>query len=197
MNLTEKSLEVREVFKKLEVETSRFTRESKLFCFTGCGKCCMNPNISASVLEFLPLAYDLYQEGKADEALELIESTGEEGYCILFKKTSAGLDTGHCTDYKNRGLICRLFGNSVRKDKHGGRQLITCKKIKEGQEENFSEVSQKINGELQAPSAQHYYSQLYDIDEKLSEEQYPINIAIKKALEKVLMYSFYFENQEK
>lgn len=196
MNLLDKSLAVKEVFEELDQEITDYVGNSGLSCFAGCGRCCMNPKISATVLEFLPLAFDIYRDGHAEEVMNTLETTTAEENCLIFKKTAIASDSGHCGDYINRGLICRLFGMSARKDKYGHKQMITCKKIKEGKSDLYIDTTKKINEGMKIPQANEFYAKLSNIDYKLTEEEFPINIAITKALENVMMYSFYLENQE-
>jgi uncharacterized protein len=195
MNLQEKSREVRNVFDELDLEIKAFLEASKLTCITGCGFCCSNPKVSASVLEFLPLAFDLYEKGKAEKTLEILEDANEDKYCIIYKSTSADAEMGFCSDYQNRGLICRLFSSSSRKNKEGKKELITCKKIKENKKELFEKASKEINEQMPIPSSSSTYSKLYNIDFQLTSEQMPINKAIKKAIEAVLSFKYYQENE--
>jgi uncharacterized protein len=195
MNLQEKSREVRIVFDELDLEIKAFLEASKLTCITGCGFCCSNPKVSASVLEFLPLAFDLYEKGKAEKTLEILEDANEDKYCIIYKSTSADAEMGFCSDYQNRGLICRLFSSSSRKNKEGKKELITCKKIKENKKELFEKASKEINEQMPIPSSSSTYSKLYNIDFQLTSEQMPINKAIKKAIEAVLSFKYYQENE--
>lgn len=196
MNLQEKSLEVRKVFDELEVDIKAFLETSKLTCLTGCGSCCSNPKVSASVLEFLPLAFDLYEKGKAEKALELLEGSSEEKHCIVYMSSSPDSEMGFCTDYKNRGLICRLFSSSSRNNKEGKKEIITCKKIKENKKDLYEKASIEIKGSMPIPSSSDTYSKLYNIDFHLTSEQMPINKAIKKAIEAVLTFKYYQENAE-
>lgn len=196
MNLQEKSQEVRRVFDELDVEIKAFLEASKLTCIPGCGFCCANPKVNASVLEFLPLAFDLYDKGKAEKALKMLESKDEQSLCILYKSMSLDNAMGFCSDYSNRGLICRLFSSSSRKNKEGKKEIITCKKLKEGKKSEFEAASKSINEDLPIPSSTGIYNQLYNIDFQLTSQQFPINQAIKKAIEVVLTYKFYTENQE-
>lgn len=192
MDLFEKSLKVREVFEELQYETDRFISESKVTCIKGCGLCCTNPQVSASVLEFLPLAFDLYDRGKCDEVLATLASL-EESYCIILKKLSVDADAGQCTDYKNRGLICRLFASSARRNKTGDNELLVCKKIKESQKEEYEAASLAINQEMDVPLSSDFYSRLYNIDFDLAQDQLPINRAIGKAIEEVLRHFYYLQ----
>jgi uncharacterized protein len=196
MNLQEKSLEVRKVFEELDSEIKVFIESSGLGCLAGCGFCCSNPKVSASVLEFLPLAFDLYAKGKAEKALEILESKTEEDFCIVYKATSVDASMGYCSDYENRGMICRLFGSSVRKNKESKHEIITCKKIKEAKPEEFKATSIAINNGVKAPLSSDAYSRLYNIDFQLTSEQMPINKAIQKALESVLRFRYYESSEE-
>src|SRR5690606_36702268 len=124
MDLFEKSLLVRGVFDELQVETDSFTCQSKVTCISGCGLCCSNPKVSASVLEFLPLAFDLYFKGLAAEYLEILSSTTDDSYCIILKKLNISSDAGHCSVCKNRVLICGLFAGSARRMISGEKELL-------------------------------------------------------------------------
>lgn len=195
MNLQDKALEVRQVFDELGEEIKSYLEESKLTCFSGCGFCCSNPKVNASVMEFLPLAFKLSNEGKAESFLEKLE-TAENDYCVLYKKTSEDGQAGFCSDYQNRGLICRLFGTSSRKNKYNENELLVCNKIKIGKQKHFQKVSEEINKGMSVPSGVNNYSKLTNIDFDLTSAQFTINIAIKKALEEVLRFEFYQDNQE-
>lgn len=193
MDLLEKSLKVKEVFAELNVEIQGYISQSQLSCFAGCGRCCANPNVSASVLEFLPLAFDLYQSNKAEETLSLLSEGTEERYCVLLNKISQDGDAGSCTSYHNRGLICRLFASSARRNKNGEKELLVCKKIKEGKKELYQATSEAIKKEMGVPVGTDYYTRLYQIDVHLTPEYFPINLAIKKAIESVMRYYYYLE----
>ncbi len=196
MNLREKSQEVRTLFTELDLEIKAFLDASQLGCIPGCGKCCANPKVSASVLEFLPLAFDLYDKGKAEEALILLEKTSEEEFCIVYKSFSLDGSSGFCSDYQNRGLICRLFGSASRINRNGKKEIITCKNIKTIKEVQYQDAAIAVNEVMAIPSNADTYRKLNNIDTRLAEDQKPINLAIKEALERVLTYMFYTENQE-
>lgn len=196
MNLEEKSQEVRKVFEELDLEIKSFLDASKLTCIPGCGFCCSNPKVSASVLEFLPLAFDLYAKGKAEKALEILEKTTETDPCIIYKSLSEDGHSGFCSDYNNRGMICRLFGSSARKNKEGHKEIITCKKIKTEKKDLYEASVVAVKSEMPIPSSTDSYRKINNIDFRLTEQQLPINKAIKEALESVISFKFYTENQE-
>jgi len=196
MNLQEKSLAVKEVFDELDQDVTRYVGESNLTCFAGCGRCCMNPKVAATVLEFIPLAFDIYANGDAEKVMDRLEKTSDTETCMVFLKTSHDSESGVCKTYKYRGLICRLFGVSARKNKYGQKEMIICKKLKDGKPEIYAATAKNINESLRIPMANDYYSKLSAIDFKLTEDTFPINEAIRKALETVMMYNYYYENQE-
>lgn len=193
MTLAEKVKSVEEVFQALSSEVATFQDWSGLKCTPGCGKCCIKPDIDATILEFLPFAFHLYKENKA---LEFYERIKENPSSIC-----AGLDPvrtgGMCSIYAHRGLICRLFGFSARINKHGKAEMLTCNVIKTEQATPYQQAVVVIGvGDKSIPIMAKYYMQLMAIDRELSHTAYPINIAIKKAIEEVLHYYAYREGEE-
>jgi Fe-S-cluster containining protein len=190
MNLIEKSQAVRNLFEELDETSKQFHAESGMACISGCGFCCANPEVPASPLEFLPLAFDLYDKGIAEEIANQLSLQDQLGNCIVYRSQKEDSTKGYCGNYSNRGLICRLFGASARKTKYGQKDLITCKILKTEKKEAYERTVARINADLEIPLATAYYTQLADVDESLA-RQYPINQAILMALELVLRYKFY------
>ena len=196
MNLSEKAKAVEEIFQELEQESRQFHEQAGMGCLSGCGFCCANPEVPASPLEFLPLAFDLYEKGIADDLANKLANQESPGICVVYRSNSADDTKGFCGNYAKRGLICRLFGASARKNnKTGLKELITCKILKTEKEAAFQSVTERINSDMQIPLAPAYYTRIKDIDEALT-NQYPVNQAILMALELVLRYKFYQEEQE-
>ena len=188
MSLSQKVQEIEEVFAILDQEMSKFQGWSGLTCKTGCGKCCNKADIEATVLEFLPFAHYLFLLNESGEWLERL-SARESKLCLFFEPTRAGL--GSCTQYPYRGLICRLFGFSARTNKYSQKEFFSCQTIKTEQSEAYTEAIQKIvKGEF-VPVMNHYYMRLLAIDRDLARDFYPINEAIKRAIETVLHYYAY------
>ena len=196
MNLLEKSKAVEEIFQELEQESSQFHQEAGMGCLSGCGFCCANPEVPASPLEFLPLAFDLYEKGVADDLANQLANQENPGICVVYRSNPADVTKGFCGTYAKRGLICRLFGASARKNnKTGLKELITCKILKGEKEGEYQSVTGRINSDMQIPLAPAFYTRIKDIDEALT-NQYPVNQAILMALELVLRYKFYQEGEE-
>lgn len=190
MNLFEKSEAVRKLFQELDEESKQFHAESGMSCISGCGFCCANPEIPASPLEFLPLAFDLFEKGIAEEIANQLALQDKLGNCIVYRSQKEDVTKGFCGNYANRGLICRLFGASARKTKYGQKELITCKILKSEKKEAYMSTASKINMGMEIPMATAMYTRLADVDEYLA-NQYPVNQAILMALELVLRFKFY------
>lgn len=188
MTMEERVLEVESVFRGLDQEIGSFQSWSGLHCKFGCGKCCFKPDIEATILEFLPFAYYLYKHDLALEWLEKLKET-DSSICLILNPTQAG--AGLCTEYPYRGLICRLFGYSGRTNKYAERELVTCQIIKTEQSEAYQKTVEKIASGNALPMMNQFYMQLHAIDIDLTRDFYPINIAIRKAIETVLHYYAY------
>lgn len=193
MNLLEKSQAVETLFGELEEQSKQFHAEAGMGCISGCGFCCSNPEVPASALEFLPLAFDLYDKGLAEELASQLAADKSRGVCVVYRAQSADLSKGFCGNYAKRGMICRVFGASARKNnKTNLKELITCKLLKAERPEVFQKVTARINVDLDIPLAPAYYTRLKDVDEALS-ALHPVNEAILLALELVLRYQYYQE----
>jgi uncharacterized protein len=186
--LPQKVNQVKRLYKRLDAEIETFQKSSTLHCLSGCGECCKKPDIEATPLEFLPLALQLFDEGKAEEALkEISEKT--DPLCYVFRPHVTNFG-GLCNEYPNRGLICRLFGFTARRDKEGKAELVTCKLIKQHQNEAYTQALEDIKNGKKVVIMSDYYSKLSHIDHTLV-DFYPINKAMEKALETVLHYYTY------
>lgn len=191
MTIKNKVLAVERLFKRLDKEITEFRKESGIYCFSGCGKCCNKPDIEASPLEFLPLAFHWFSQGKAEEMLQKLEEN-QSLNCMVYQPLS--LDDpnhGHCGEYQYRGLICRLFGYGAGKDKYGQLRLVTCKLIKENQVANYEKAVEMLKTKSTVPVFADYYQKLMQIDFRLAKDMLPINEAIQAALEAVMQYYAY------
>jgi hypothetical protein len=84
-----------------------------------------------------------------------------------------------------------LFGYSARTTKYGTKELVTCQIIKTEQTVAFEKAESEIEKGSAVPVMSDFYMQLHAIDPDLSRDFYPINQAIRKAIESVLQYYAY------
>jgi uncharacterized protein len=188
MSVEEKVRAVEKVFEKLDAEIASFQSTTGLHCGFGCGKCCFKADIEATPLEFLPFALHLYKAGHAETWLDTLnESTST--ICLILNPTQAG--AGLCSEYKHRGLICRLFGYSARTNKYNQKEYVTCHIIKTEQSENYLQAAKQVDAGAAIPVMNQFYMQLHAIDMELTKDFYPINEAIKRAVQEVLHYYAY------
>ncbi len=176
---------VQKILKDAALHTERFSKAGGITCASKCHLCCLKRDITASPLEFFPLAYYLYKNGKAESVYSQLEKLSGNSLCIMF--SALGDRPGGCSEYAYRGLICRLFGFSSGTDKSGQKRLITCKIIKS------TDAYQQLKPAhlVQSPGAADYYMRLASVDFTLANEQLQINQAIRKALEIVLSHYQY------
>jgi len=129
--LQELDLQVLEVYRVLDAAVAGFSSRVGLSCPTGCGHCCLSEKVEATVLECIPLAFELFRTFQAELILKRLEKNGNERRCILYRSdyTEAGL--WGCTQYKHRAVVCRLFGYSGNRDREGIARLAMCKIMKE------------------------------------------------------------------
>jgi len=190
MRMREKVAAVNLLFESLDQQISSFQTTTTIHCKTGCGKCCFKPDIEATVLEFLPFAYHLYQNKLADQWLDKLDAA-DSTLCVILSPTQRG--AGLCSEYPHRGLICRLFGYSARTNKYGKKEFVTCQIIKTEQAPAYVEANAKIEAGISVPVMNQYYLQLQSIDYELTRVFYPINGAIRRAIE-LVQQDYYYQD---
>jgi len=179
---------IQELFHKLDDEIEIFKTKTSLGCVNGCGRCCENPDVCATVVEVMPLAYEIWNKGHAEMFLEKIR-VDQKGWCIFYQTDPAIAGNGRCSVYPWRPLICRLFGYAAKKDKHGQAGLVTCSTMKNHCAPEYQTTTERLTvGSLSAPMMQEYAMQVFNIDPSLGQEQMPINQAVAIAIEKVDMF---------
>ena len=177
---------VEKLFAKLDKEIVRFAKQSDIHCLPACNACCLKKDMQANVLEFMPLAKFLIENGLHEEYLDALGSNPV--YCVNLSYLQVHGELAGCRNYNHRGLICRLFGSSALRNKNSELVYYTCSPIKKRYPEKMEELGRKINGKLKIPFASRYYELLRAIDPVLAEDYNPVNVSITKAIEKVAFY---------
>lgn len=190
MSVYRKVQMVEKVFRQAEKDVATFQQATGLKCLSGCGMCCLKPDISASILEFMPLAYHLYKQGQAHQWLEQFQ-TSDSSICLNLNALTITDSGGFCKNYRYRGMICRLFGFSAMLGKNKTPQLVTCKTIKNEYPDNVATANNHIKSGKSTPIISRYYEQLRGIDPELGRNLIPINKAIEEAIKVVLGYYAY------
>ena len=189
MVLNEMAKAIEEVFRELDDHLTRTTSKTGMKCAHLCNACCRTRNIEASAAEFIPLAAALYERGRIDEFLTLLDKSDETGHCPLFMPDAWKEGKGSCWDYEKRGLVCRLFGFGYRLGREGIAELVTCKVLKDSTPEAIDKARQLgIKSPDTIPIFRNYSMQLYSIAPDLAVQQLPINKAIRLAIEKLYFH---------
>jgi Fe-S-cluster containining protein len=173
------------LFNDFERQTKKFSTLTGLCCKEGCGACCENPRIESTITEVLPLAVHLHSNKTADEILRQIRSKTSKKVCVFYKPNLFHQGQGRCSIYAYRPGLCRLFGYSTHQDKHGKKELVTCKVIKESLPKVVSDVNLGLQEGLEVPSLTQHAFAVADIDPNLGAVLLPINEAVALAIEKI------------
>ena len=191
MNIREFSQDLQKIYDQMWDAFSQYQAASGLNCLVGCGKCCNNPEVEASVLEMFPRALRILDENKLEEWMDKLEEPAQD-HCLMYEPHSPDGSKGQCGVYKERPSLCRMFGVAGFYNKHQEVTLSVCKLIREKYPDltkiRESEVSDKT------PMLITWSYRLAQIDPGLIQDRMPINQALKKALERIALYAQYQEH---
>lgn len=171
--------EVETLFQTVDSKIIEFRNFSGLTCPAFCSECCKKGDIKATVLEFLPLAWHVFNKGEQDLWTEKLMGAHESEPCVLLKPGEG--KSGGCSVYPHRSLICRLYGFSYYKCKGGDIRLIACAYIKN----NFplwARIDSKYVELWHLPIAGQYGLKLSVIAPDIGKKLYPVNTTTKRVL---------------
>lgn len=183
MNIREFSFNLQELYAEMSATFSDYQKSSGLNCLASCGRCCTNPDIEASVLEMIPFALKVHDEGTMESWLHEFETNSQDS-CLLLKTSDQGA-TAKCVSYNERPSICRMFGVGGILNKYQEKTLSLCKFIREEHPEPGFETIQK------APVIADWSHKMGALDPELLKNKRPINEAMHEALKKVAFYAQY------
>jgi Fe-S-cluster containining protein len=178
--------QVLEVYRGIDEAVTAYKSQSGLACPEGCGHCCNSEKVEATVLECIPLAFELFRTLQAELLLKRLERDHEERGCVLYRQdyTAAGL--WGCSQYKHRSVVCRLFGFAGNRDRSGIPQLAKCQIMKE--HEPVALVQESDDAVAAAmPLFSDAGMRITALHPGLGSQRKPINEALLEALQKVGM----------
>ncbi len=188
MNIREFSHNLEKLYQAMSAEFSAYQSSTGLACLPGCGRCCLNPEIEASVFELIPMALAIYDEGKLDEWVEKLETT-ERNTCEAFIPGEQ-VGAGQCGRYNERPSVCRMFGVAGYHNKQNQVTLSICRYIKEHY--SLTESPREL-GASKIPMMVEWSYRMAALDPDLIQGKQPINQALLGALQKVALYASYQE----
>ena len=172
--------EIQSLYGEIDRQVATFQIATGLRCRSGCGDCCPGAPIHAAVVEMLPLAASLVRGGVADVWLERLAAGGDT--CVGFSSTTLAPDTGHCTFYAHRPIVCRLFGFAASRNRRGGLELSSCRLIKAEMPEAVARAAALLAANGPAPSLTAYTTRIFGLDPGAFLK--PINQALGLAIER-------------
>lgn len=184
--LRELAFQVVEVYRILDRAVAGFAARTGLCCPDGCGDCCRSEKVEATVLECLPLAFELFYTLQAELILKRLEKNNAQKQCVLYRPdyTAAGL--WGCTQYRHRAVVCRLFGFAGNRDRLGNAQLAMCRVMKQKTRVNAYEIDLD-DPHAPLPLFTDAGLRITALHPGLGTVRMPINMALREALLKVGM----------
>ena len=178
------SRDVSRIYRSIDRKTDRLQRATSLYCPEGCGTCCKTTNIEATLLETLPLAEAIFNREEEASVLRAIEEriSRDDFSCVLFGRPAAP-PNGWCGYYPFRPLLCRLFGFAARKNRCDELDFCTCGRLKETAPDGVRRAELSISMGLRIPVYQESFMRIAAMNPAIGFKRYPINLAIKEALE--------------
>ena len=146
--------------------------------------CCKTQSIEATLLETLPLAEAIFNNGEEDLILQTVEEQllKDDFSCILFRFLGNTLN-GFCTYYPYRPLLCRLFGFAARRNRLDELDFCTCKHLRGISPDSVRRAEFSVSMGLRIPIYQESFMRIAAMNPTIGFLRRPINLAIKEALE--------------
>lgn len=190
MNIKEFSHNLLNLYQEMSSTFSSYQHSTGLTCVNACGRCCLNPEVEATLYEMIPMAQKILENGQLEEWIEKLETT-ERNFCLAYQPDQVE-GQGKCVFYDERPGVCRMFGVAGYFTKKHEVTLSVCKVIKEFH--NVKELPVGLDPSL-TPMLSDWSFKMGSLEPKLVQEKLPINEALLKALYKVALYSQYQPNE--
>lgn len=172
-----------QLYDEMDKINSKFSKLSNLSCSNTCGGiCCQSNEVEVSPVDLIPLALEIIEKNEHEEMLPKLY-LDQNNHCFFWKQ-------GKCSIYKNRAVLCRLFGTSAVFNKNGALDLSICSYIKQENKINLQNID--FN---EAPNIVTYSTKINNLMPEWDSRTRPFNQALIYTLERILN-SYYWENSE-
>jgi Fe-S-cluster containining protein len=180
----EQALLIMEMYREMDVLALRFQEATGLRCLPGCGTCCESGEVEATVVEVIPLCWQILLSRDEERYLSAIVQMEEQGSqrCVVYDPAQPREAGGCCSLYEFRPLVCRLFGYAARRDKKGGLEFAGCRWLKDATPEAVNRAKIGVGSGLSIPVYQDAFMRVAAVNPALGFKRLPINRAIKEAL---------------
>ena len=169
--------------------TEAFSDAHGLHCPTGCGACCLSPEVECSVAEWGPLVRELVRDGRAEAVLTQLHGqlASDSSVCVFYAAEDEDPRRGRCQVYGLRPMICRLFGFSARRDRDGTPELVSCRVMREHDPAAVAAAAQAVRDGASAPVMGDLVGAVLADASGTDGRMLPINEALRVALERALL----------
>lgn len=174
--------DVRGLFERIDSETAEFRAATGLECPPMCGRCCLAPDVFTTAEELAPLAEELVRRGEAGAWLERLAANAGERRCALYLPSAEDPSRGRCSMYAWRPTVCRLFGFSARRDKHGRPELVACGVHRDVTPDAVRRAREHVATGGHAPMMAEHARQVAYLHPGSGAEELAINEAMARAL---------------
>lgn len=188
MNIKEFSHNLLKLYQEMSESFSAYQNSTGWSCPPGCGQCCINPDVEASIFEMLPMAFKIYEEGKLEEWITKLENS-EWSHCPVFEPGKSS-GQGRCGKYEERPSVCRMFGVAGYKNKQNEITLSICKKLRADYHIEKIPTDLDVN---ETPIIAQWTYRLSGLAPELTQNRLPIREALLQALNKIFIYAYYQE----
>lgn len=172
-------------FHKVDQDILKFKTAVGISCPVKCGDCCRSNQVETSIVEMLPIAAQIFDNGMESFWIDRVVSAFDTGTCILYDPISENRN-GCCLFYSRRPTICRLFGFSGRRDKYGNIEPIFCRQLKKAAADTCRSAKNLIaGGAIIIPVISDYALSMINLCGSESFRLYPINQALRMALQQL------------
>ncbi|MFN2356011.1 MAG: hypothetical protein ABR512_16035 [Desulfopila sp.] len=83
----------------MDTAVARFVSRTGLACPEGCGHCCSSEKVEATVLECIPLAFELFRSLQAELILKRLLKNVHGRQCVLYRADYTASGQWGCTQY--------------------------------------------------------------------------------------------------
>ncbi len=173
---------LQDIYNQAQAAMDRFSDASGFSCIPNCGACCegFTPDIRPAEAAYLAI----WLLGPGREKLALAELDPTDGTCPFYSRE----DPHHCQVYPARFLICRLFGFSGMRTKHGKLEYSLCFALAEANKnlrQRWSEEELRDAFTSLPPLMSDYGSAASLIEPESAGSPEPAGQAVRRALNRV------------
>jgi Fe-S-cluster containining protein len=172
------------IYREFDRYISSLQMATGIRCPDGCGICCQSQVVEATVLECLPLAGEIFDQGKEEATLSAIDERTERGdlKCVLYIPHRDLPESGRCAYYDYRPLVCRLFGFAARRNKFGQKELCLCRVAKKAEPAKSTAAETKTDL-THVPDFHEAFMRIASLSPGIGTSLLPINTALRQSLE--------------